>query len=298
MKNVLNVKICKMKSIKEEEYKKAVGMPELNKSEKNDLLTKLRNVVERPVKKTTYEFGNEDIYHPTKNHNDIEIGPGGNTAQIGINENFRKIIREIVEDIMSEDYPESFSFEEFQNISSYSGKVKYAEKNLQRLSSGSARVVYKVDEEKVLKVAKNKKGIAQNSVEAEGWKQNYGIVAKVFETDEDDYWIEMELAKKISPKSFKQITGVDIKQLEYYLYYEKSNYTQSMGLTEEEIEHMYNNEFVSELMEFIHENSMIYPGDFAKLSTYGEVIREGTPSIVLIDFGLTKSVYYDYYAVN
>jgi len=90
MKNVLNVKICKMKSIKEEEYKKAVGMPELNKSEKNDLLTKLRNVVERPVKKTTYEFGNEDIYHPTKNHNDIEIGPGGNTAQIGINENNSK----------------------------------------------------------------------------------------------------------------------------------------------------------------------------------------------------------------
>ena len=209
--------------------------------------------------------------------------------------NFRQIIREFVEEVLSEDYPSNFNFEEFNSIKSYNGKLKYANERLQKLGSGSARVVYKVDDEKVLKIAKNKKGIAQNSVEAEGWLQNYGIVAKIFESDNDDFWIEMEWAKKITPKRFKEITGVDIKKLWSYLFYDKSNYTQKMGLTQEEIDYMNENEFVGDLMSFIHDRGMVYPGDFGRISTYGEVMREGSPSIVLIDFGLSSSVYYDYY---
>jgi len=207
----------------------------------------------------------------------------------------RKIIREYVEEVLSEDYPSSFNFSEFNSIKSYNGKLKYANERLQKLGSGSARVVYKVDDEKVLKIAKNKKGIAQNSVEVEGWLQNYGIVAKIFESDNDDFWIEMEWAKKIAPKRFKEITGVDIKKLWSYLFYDKSNYTKTMGLTKEEIDYMNENEFVADLISFIHDRDMIYPGDFGKISTYGEVMREGSPSIVLIDFGLSSSVYYDYY---
>lgn len=210
-------------------------------------------------------------------------------------EQLRKIIREHVEDILSEDYPSSFNFYEFNSIKSYNGKLKYANERLEKLGSGSARVVYKVDDEKVLKIAKNKKGIAQNSVEAEGWLQNYGIVAKIFDSDTDDFWIEMEWAKKISPKRFKEITGVDIKKLWDYLFYDKSNYRQKMGLTQEEIDYMNENEFVVDLMSFIHDRDMVYPGDFGRISTYGEVMREGSPTIVLIDFGLSSSVYYDYY---
>jgi len=158
-------------------------------------------------------------------------------------EQLRKIIREFVDEFLSEEYPSSFSFEEFNAIKSYNGKLKYANERLQKLGSGSARVVYKVDEEKVIKIAKNKKGIAQNSVEAEEYLQNYDIVAKVFETDNDDFWIEMEWAKKVTPTRFKQITGIDIKKLWSYLFYDKSKGTQKMGLTEEEIEKIIDNNF-------------------------------------------------------
>jgi len=210
-------------------------------------------------------------------------------------EQLRNIIREFVEEFLSEEYPSSFSFEEFNAIKSYNGKLKYANERLQKLGSGSARVVYKVDGEKVIKIAKNKKGIAQNSVEAEGYLQNYDIVAKVFETDYDDFWIEMEWAKKVTPTRFKQITGIDIKKLWSYLFYENSKGAQKMGLTEEEIEKIIDNDFVNSLMHLIHNYNMIYPGDFGRLSSYGEVIRGGEPTIVLVDFGLTSSVFYDYY---
>ena len=39
-------------------------------------------------------------------------------------------------------------------------------------------------------------------------------------------------------------------------------------------------------------------GDMTRLSTYGEVIRDKKPKIVLVDFGLTKTVFDDYYKVK
>jgi len=39
-------------------------------------------------------------------------------------------------------------------------------------------------------------------------------------------------------------------------------------------------------------------GDFGRISTYGEVLRNGKPAAILIDFGLNKSVLSDFYGVN
>ena len=114
-------------------------------------------------------------------------------------------------------YPSSFRFPEFENIKSYAGKLRYANERLQKIASGSARVVYKVDDEKVLKIAKNRKGLAQNSVESEYYLDSYDICAKTFEADPKDYYVEMEFAKKISPSRFKQITGIDIKIIKDYI---------------------------------------------------------------------------------
>jgi mRNA-degrading endonuclease RelE of RelBE toxin-antitoxin system len=61
----------------------------------------------------------------------------------------RKRIRKIIEEILGEEYPETFSFQQLEDIGSYAGKLRYAETHLQKLASGSARVVYKVDDTKV-----------------------------------------------------------------------------------------------------------------------------------------------------
>lgn len=208
------------------------------------------------------------------------------------------LIKEFVEEILQEDYPQDFNFETLDNIKSYAGKLKYAHERLQRIGSGSARVVYKVDEEKVLKIAKNKKGLAQNSVEAEGYLQNYDIVAKVFETDRDDFWIEMEYAKKLTPTRFREITGIDLKKLWGFLWYKKENRITMSGITKEEIDEYEENEFIMNLMQLVFDYQMPIPGDLSRISSYGEVKRDGKPAVVLVDFGLTQSVWYDYYRIK
>ena len=71
----------------------------------------------------------------------------------------------IIHSDISEEYPESWNIEDFKKLTSFNARVKYCEEKLRRISSGSSRIVYKIDDQKVLKLAKNKKGIAQNNQE-------------------------------------------------------------------------------------------------------------------------------------
>lgn len=63
----------------------------------------------------------------------------------------------LFESLLDEDYPTSFDMGHFKTLTKFAERVRYCEENLQRISSGSARIVYKIDNEKVLKLAKNEK---------------------------------------------------------------------------------------------------------------------------------------------
>jgi mRNA-degrading endonuclease RelE of RelBE toxin-antitoxin system len=76
----------------------------------------------------------------------------------------KEYIKELLRENLLEDYPTSWSIEEFKKLNSFNARIKYCNQHLTRISSGSSRVVYKIDDEKVLKLAKNKKGLAQNEV--------------------------------------------------------------------------------------------------------------------------------------
>jgi len=203
-------------------------------------------------------------------------------------------------------YPASFSFDEFDKIQNYSQKIKYATDHLVRMGSGSSRVIFKIDEEKVLKVAKNVKGLAQNSTEQDYSIQDwYGdIVAKVFKIGEEvkdvgPFYLEMELAKKLSPNRFKQLLGFSVQDLESWLrrqafLHKKSKYDVVIDpILKETLD---NNEFVGQLWDMIQNFAMSFPGDFGRVNSYGEVLRDGKPTVVLVDFGLSESIHLDYYA--
>ena len=102
----------------------------------------------------------------------------------------------------------------------------------------------------------------------------------------------MELAKKITPSRFKFLTGIDIKDL--YLYFIESKTNRFNDATQQFDKKYEENDFFNELKEFIFDYDY-HTGDFGRLSSYGEVIRNGSPKIVVIDFGLSKNVYDDYY---
>ena len=109
---------------------------------------------------------------------------------------------------------------QFLNIKTFSGKMEYAKQNLQRIGSGTGRIVYDIDGQKVLKLAKNTKGIAQNAEESSIGRDYYvaNIVTEVFEAADDDSWLIAEKAKKVNENRIKQLTGIpSLTELYYYL---------------------------------------------------------------------------------
>lgn len=218
--------------------------------------------------------------------------------------NIRALIREFIQESdLLEDYPASFDMETFKSLKSHAGRNRYAQEHLQKLASGSSRIVYKIDDEKVLKLAKNDKGVAQNEVEIEYGQYNdiKDIVAKIFDYDEqNNLWVEMELARKVKASDFKNIVGYnfeDIKTAIHNVGVDSGNLRRvaKYEMSQELAGDMWENEFMYELFSFIG-NYAVPVGDLQRLSSYGLVKRDGQDTIVLIDYGLTHDVYSSYYS--
>ena len=191
---------------------------------------------------------------------------------------------------------------EFRNIKSFNGKVKYAKERLGTpIGSGTGRIVFDIDGEKVLKLAKNTKGIAQNEAEANAgfYKDTHDIVAIVFDSEDDNSWLISEKAKKVNERRIIQLT--DIPSLNDLFYYVKDYEASTRGdnsmnryVDPDVRELLKDNEFANLLTQFIA-NYNQNPGDYGRPSTYGEVLRGGQPTIVLTDYGLNDEVYNTYY---
>ena len=133
-------------------------------------------------------------------------------------EKLKDIIKEMA-------YPNSFNFDEFRSCKSFAERVRYCEARLQRIASGSSRIVYQVDNEKVLKLAKNQKGVAQNQVEYRlGTEPYYTCFAEIYEYDEQGLWIEMEFCRKAKKFDFKAIYGVPFEVLCCMIYDQANNF--------------------------------------------------------------------------
>ena len=192
---------------------------------------------------------------------------------------------------------------EFLNIKSFAGKMKFANQYLQRIGSGSGRVVFDIDGQKVLKLAKNAKGIAQNEQEENiGRYDDYSdIITKIFEASDNNEWLIVEKAKKVNETRIKQLTGIpSLLNLFFYLKnfeLENKGRRGNFGIELEIKNLLDNNEFVNRL-----ENLMIdygiNLGDLKRPSSYGEVIHDGQPTIVLTDYGLSDEVFDTYYNPN
>jgi mRNA-degrading endonuclease RelE of RelBE toxin-antitoxin system len=218
--------------------------------------------------------------------------------------NIRTLIREFIQESdLLEDYPSSFDMETFKSLKSHAGRNRYAQEHLQKLASGSSRIVYKIDDEKVLKLAKNDKGVAQNEVEIEygQYSDIDDVVAKIFDYDEQNsLWVEMELAIKVKASDFKNIVGYSFEDIQKAIhnYGIDSGNKKNLGkydMDQELADDMWENEFMYELFSFIG-NYAVPVGDLQRLSSYGVVKRDGQDKIVLIDYGLTHEVYSSYYS--
>lgn len=209
----------------------------------------------------------------------------------------------IVENMMvDEDYPSTFDMEHFKTLTKFAERVRYCEEHLKKIASGSSRIVYMIDNIKVLKLAKNKKGIAQNEVEIEYGQYNdiSDIVAQIFDYDEENsFWVEMELATKVKKSDFKTIVGYSFEDYQVAIHNYGVDSGNSKGfkydIDKELADGMWENEFMYEMFSFIG-NYSVPTGDLERLNSYGVVKRDGQDKIVLIDYGITHKVYSTYYS--
>lgn len=218
---------------------------------------------------------------------------------IKLTEIYNHVITEsgwIDEALLGEEYPTTWSADEFSKLRTFRDRIKYAERNLQRLVSGSGRIVYKIDSERVLKLSKNAKGVAQTKTEIEwgnDWfLKNLQILAEIFSYDTDGLWVEMELARKLTALDFKRIVGVDFTVFGDWLVRQYGRNRGYGDVSDDDNRRLSESEFAQSVMEFML--SYRTPvGDLIRKSSYGIVQDD---KIVIVDYGLSGEVYDSYYS--
>jgi len=216
--------------------------------------------------------------------------------------NAHDMVAQLREGYLEEDYPEMFKMNEFKTLTTFQERIRYCEAFLQRISSGSSRIVYKIDDRMVLKLAKNKKGIAQNELEAESSKYADldGLIAKVHGYDEDFLWVEMELARKMSKGDFERITGFSFDDYSRAVHNHGTDTVSPRtakveGPSKEMVGLMWEDDFISSIFQYMPDYD-VPAGDLMRTSSYGIVNRDWGEDIVLVDYGFNKDIHTNYYS--
>lgn len=207
----------------------------------------------------------------------------------------RKIIRKTILEAMDD----SFSYDELSSLRHFSEKVAYCKKHLgPPIGNGSSRLVFQIDDEKCLKLAKNNKGLAQNNAEFDWFAQNYGVLPNIYQSADDNSWILVEYVLPAKAKDIQVCLGVDLNTFQRFIDTAYSYYSRFRSynlLSDEEFSEMCeNNEWFESLYSYMADYQ-VPSGDLKRLANLGMVLRDGKPQIVILDSGLTQQIYDEYY---
>lgn len=171
----------------------------------------------------------------------------------------------------------------------FTQRLSLASTYLTIVGKGSGRITYDFDESLVLKVARNTRGMAQNSVESQHTLQEWhgGIIAKVVDCDPNNQWLIMEKAEKFKPSDFSRNFGVTGWDLENYIGSILGHWRYCSPVENPALQ---DNKFAQELLTMFG-NFGLLPGELHRPSSWGKI--QGNP--VIVDYGLTQDVYDQHY---
>lgn len=197
-----------------------------------------------------------------------------------------------------------------QQGTTFKSRLAYALERAKKLGTGTSRVATVIEYQgrpTVLKIAKNQKGLSQNSVEADilndGYASQMGILIPLIDYDEQNRepsWIHTEMATKVSEKQLSNLMGIqNLKELvnlasaiagktKYFTYNGLIDTMRREGFTEQQIDTA--SEYATKLVELDSFFDLAL-GDFARLANWG--LYQGKP--VIIDVGGTYNVIDQYY---
>lgn len=200
---------------------------------------------------------------------------------------------------------DSFSIQQLASIPTYAGRLKYCKEQLGNpIGSGSSRTVFQIDDEKVLKLAKNQKGIAQNEKENEVSRYySADLFPEVYENAEDFSFLVSDFVLPAKPQDFVQLLG--LKWDEYVafvkrLYLNYASNRQAWGVhgameKERANELLENNEWLYGLQCYMGDYGLPY-GDLVRIANYGLTNKDGHTQLVILDSGLDEEIFNNYYS--
>lgn len=183
--------------------------------------------------------------------------------------------------------------DELKTLKTFLARKKFCDTNFKRLGAGSSRIAYDYSDDFVIKLAKNQKGLAQNNIETDGALRNYDIIPLLLDESDNGEWLIVQKAKKISEGDFESLAEVSFKNFCDYLRYQEAR-TRPGKLPEktELLKSLDDNEVCQEIVDIMVNFDMPI-GDLCRISSYGKT-NQG--QLKLIDPGLTKDVWNEYYA--
>jgi len=185
---------------------------------------------------------------------------------------------------------EKFSLENLDAFPSLSKKVQYTKSKLKKIGEGSSRIVFDLEDGYVLKLAKNTKGIEQNSIENDPELQKTNLVPVVKNSHKEDIFLISEKASPIKEKYFENISKINFKDFSEALKLNKKLDDGKIQEIPEKYKDVLENDFYQDVYNLMT-NFDFSPGDLGRISSWGSLKNK----LVLIDSGLTEDIYKNHY---
>lgn len=191
---------------------------------------------------------------------------------------------------LAKEYKELYDIlDSAEKLDTYKDRESLLEKKLKRISSGSSRIVYSYNNDIVVKFAKNEKGIAQNKAES-NIKIKSKYVNKVIDKSKKYNWITCAYLDDLKEKDFKELIGYSFKDISECFLYSLKKLSDSKYKKPKNFDEISKTSFYKDILN-IAEKYKLMPGDLSRISSWKK--KNNNP--VLVDMGLTKKVYDDYY---
>lgn len=238
-----------------------------------------------------------------------------NTNKWHVNGLLESEIRNYVRNLIREAMEAGFSAQELKNAltgdlqgvkdrSTYMEKVGhflkdgyyYCMKMLgEPISKGSARAVFQIDDTRVLKLAYNMRGVAQNKAEVMVYQQapdkKYMPIVYNDSDMENYFYVISEYVLPAEEEDFKKVVGIPFYRLESLI---SNNKLESAMKSYEDMPK------VHDLLQYLitMSNMGVEIFDWTTISNWGLAKRNGKTIIVTLDNGFTQNVANNFYGNN
>lgn len=178
----------------------------------------------------------------------------------------------------------NFDFSYFNSLS-IKERVSYCKSAFgKKLGEGGSRIVFRYDSDKVLKIPKNKYGVAQNLGEITEYRRLADptmLLPKIYDCDSDNWsYILCEYARGMSDEEFFEKTGCSNR----WMFREIIKGYLNKGIIPE-------NKLVADFCERIKNSGIEVRNDFMRRANIGIRSTENGEKIIVIDCGVNKRMY-------